>query len=70
MRAGGWEVSWLGTSNGMEQEFVPRQGIEIDTIDFSGLRGKGLAHTISGVFKMSASFLTCWTKLPMSSAST
>ena len=59
MRARGWEVSWLGTAHGMEQEFVPRQGIEIDTIDFSGLRGKGLAHTIGGVLKMSASFVSC-----------
>jgi UDP-N-acetylglucosamine--N-acetylmuramyl-(pentapeptide) pyrophosphoryl-undecaprenol N-acetylglucosamine transferase len=34
MRARGWEVSWLGTSHGMEQDLVPKQGIAIDTIDF------------------------------------
>ena len=27
MRARGWEVSWLGTANGMEQDLVPKQGI-------------------------------------------
>ena len=59
MRARGWEVSWLGTAHGMEQELVPKQGIEIDTIDFSGLRGKGLAHSVSGVFKMLGSFFAC-----------
>ena len=59
MRARGWEVSWLGTAHGMEQELVPKQGIEIDTIDFSGMRGKGLQHTVSGAFKLAASFATC-----------
>ncbi|QYF94376.1 undecaprenyldiphospho-muramoylpentapeptide beta-N-acetylglucosaminyltransferase [Massilia sp. PAMC28688] len=59
MRARGWEVTWLGTSHGMEQDFVPKQGIEIDTIEFSGMRGKGLGHTVSGAFKLVNSFLTC-----------
>ena len=59
MRQRGWEVSWLGTTHGMEQDFVPKQGIEIDTIDFSGLRGKGLGHTVSGAFKMLGSFVSC-----------
>jgi UDP-N-acetylglucosamine--N-acetylmuramyl-(pentapeptide) pyrophosphoryl-undecaprenol N-acetylglucosamine transferase len=57
MRARGWEVSWLGTSHGMETELVPKSGIEMDTIHFSGMRGKGLAHTIGGAFKMLAAFV-------------
>ena len=59
MRARGWEVSWLGTAHGMETELVPKAGIPMDTIDFAGLRGKGLGHTIKGAFKMAASFITC-----------
>ena len=59
MRERGWEVSWLGTANGMEQDLVPKQGIAIDTIDFHGLRGKGLQHTLQGAFKLTASFVTC-----------
>ena len=59
MRERGWEVSWLGTANGMEQDLVPKQGIAIDTIDFHGLRGKGLGHTLQGAFKLTASFVTC-----------
>uniref|UniRef100_UPI0031D845A1 glycosyltransferase n=1 Tax=Herbaspirillum sp. TaxID=1890675 RepID=UPI0031D845A1 len=42
MRARGWQVSWLGTSHGMERDLVPRHGVEMDTIVFAGLRGKGL----------------------------
>ena len=56
MRERGWEVSWLGTAHGMERDIVPKHGIEMDTIDFAGMRGKGIGHTISGAFKMAASF--------------
>jgi UDP-N-acetylglucosamine--N-acetylmuramyl-(pentapeptide) pyrophosphoryl-undecaprenol N-acetylglucosamine transferase len=59
MRARGWDVSWLGTSHGMETDLVPKSGIELDTIDFSGMRGKGLGHTVGGAFKLVKSFFTC-----------
>jgi UDP-N-acetylglucosamine--N-acetylmuramyl-(pentapeptide) pyrophosphoryl-undecaprenol N-acetylglucosamine transferase len=59
MRERGWEVSWLGTAHGMERDIVPRHGIEMDTIDFAGMRGKGLGHTLSGAFKLAASFSAC-----------
>ena len=60
MRARGWEVSWLGTATGMEQELVPKQGIAMDSIDFTGMRGKGLKHTVNGVFKMLGAFKACF----------
>ncbi|MEC5161005.1 UDP-N-acetylglucosamine--N-acetylmuramyl-(pentapeptide) pyrophosphoryl-undecaprenol N-acetylglucosamine transferase [Janthinobacterium sp. CG_23.3] len=60
MRARGWQVSWLGTSHGMERELVPRHGVEMDAIEFSGMRGKGLRHTLTGAFKMLASFFACF----------
>ena len=59
MRARGWQVSWLGTLRGMEADIVPKRGIAFDAIDFSGLRGKGLMHTLNGAMKMFASFLHC-----------
>lgn len=59
MRERGWEVSWLGTMHGMERDIVPKHGIEMDAIDFAGLRGKGLQHTVRGVFRMIGGFLTC-----------
>ncbi|MGG7603776.1 undecaprenyldiphospho-muramoylpentapeptide beta-N-acetylglucosaminyltransferase [Massilia sp. BKSP1R2A-1] len=59
MRARGWEVSWLGTAHGMETDLVPKAGIPMDSIDFAGLRGKGLKHTITGAFKMLGSFVSC-----------
>jgi UDP-N-acetylglucosamine--N-acetylmuramyl-(pentapeptide) pyrophosphoryl-undecaprenol N-acetylglucosamine transferase len=59
MRARGWQVSWLGTTRGMESELVPRHGVDFDAIDFTGLRGKGWLHTLTGAFKMLASFFSC-----------
>jgi UDP-N-acetylglucosamine--N-acetylmuramyl-(pentapeptide) pyrophosphoryl-undecaprenol N-acetylglucosamine transferase len=59
MRARGWEVSWLGTMHGMEKDIVPKHGIAMDSIDFSGMRGKGLGHTVKGAFKLVASFASC-----------
>src|SRR3954471_11906336 len=59
MRERGWEVTWLGTAHGMETDIVPRHGIAMDVIDFAGMRGKGIAHTLTGAFKMAASFASC-----------
>ncbi|KIF81927.1 undecaprenyldiphospho-muramoylpentapeptide beta-N-acetylglucosaminyltransferase [Noviherbaspirillum autotrophicum] len=60
MQARGWQVSWLGTQHGMERDIVPKHKIEMDSIDFAGLRGKGLMHTVRGVFKMAAGFASCF----------
>ena len=60
MRERGWQVSWLGTTHGMEKDLVPRHGLEMDSIVFAGLRGKGLMHTVKGVWRMVASFGVCF----------
>jgi UDP-N-acetylglucosamine--N-acetylmuramyl-(pentapeptide) pyrophosphoryl-undecaprenol N-acetylglucosamine transferase len=59
MKARGWQVSWLGTMHGMERDIVPRHGLAMDSIDFAGLRGKGLMHSVRGVFKLIAGFFAC-----------
>jgi UDP-N-acetylglucosamine--N-acetylmuramyl-(pentapeptide) pyrophosphoryl-undecaprenol N-acetylglucosamine transferase len=59
MQERGWSVTWLGTSKGMENQIVPKHQIPMDNIDFSGLRGKGWKHSLSGAYKLIASFFTC-----------
>jgi len=59
MQTRGWTVSWLGTTHGMENKLVPPSGIPMDTITFSGLRGKGLLHTLTGGFRLLAAFWSC-----------
>ncbi len=42
LRERGWRVHWLGNTKGMEATLVPPRGFPFETIDFSGVRGKGL----------------------------
>lgn len=59
MQNAGWEVTWLGTQHGMEGKIVPSNGIEMDSIDFAGLRGKGLAHMLKGSVHLMTGFMAC-----------
>ena len=42
LRERGWRVHWLGAPNSMESRLVPPRGFALETIDFGGVRGKGL----------------------------
>jgi UDP-N-acetylglucosamine--N-acetylmuramyl-(pentapeptide) pyrophosphoryl-undecaprenol N-acetylglucosamine transferase len=59
MQKRGWSVSWLGTTHGMENRLVPPSGLALDTIAFSGLRGKGLLHTATGGLRLLKAFWDC-----------
>jgi UDP-N-acetylglucosamine--N-acetylmuramyl-(pentapeptide) pyrophosphoryl-undecaprenol N-acetylglucosamine transferase len=69
MQHRGWTVSWLGTTHGMENRLVPSAGIVLDAINFSGMRGKGLVHTLTGAFRMLRAFWDCLSILRQRSAS-
>ena len=42
LRTRSWQVVWLGTRRGLEARVVPAEGIAIEWLSVSGLRGKGL----------------------------
>ncbi|MDH4479225.1 MAG: undecaprenyldiphospho-muramoylpentapeptide beta-N-acetylglucosaminyltransferase [Rhodoferax sp.] len=42
LREQGWRVHWLGAPDSMESRLVPARGFALETIAFSGVRGKGL----------------------------
>jgi UDP-N-acetylglucosamine--N-acetylmuramyl-(pentapeptide) pyrophosphoryl-undecaprenol N-acetylglucosamine transferase len=46
LRVRGWQVHWLGAPNSMESRLVPARGFAMQTIDFSGVRGKGLMTSV------------------------
>ncbi|MBL8289098.1 MAG: undecaprenyldiphospho-muramoylpentapeptide beta-N-acetylglucosaminyltransferase [Rubrivivax sp.] len=56
MQGRGWTVSWLGTTHGLENRLVPPEhrpgGIAMDRLAFSGLRGKGLVHALTGGLRL------------------
>ena len=68
MQSRGWTVSWLGTREGMENRLVPAAGIALDAIGFSGLRGKGLMHALTGGLRLLGAFWECLTLLKKRSA--
>jgi UDP-N-acetylglucosamine--N-acetylmuramyl-(pentapeptide) pyrophosphoryl-undecaprenol N-acetylglucosamine transferase len=41
LRERSWKVHWLGGPDSMESRLVPPRGFAFETIDFSGVRGKG-----------------------------
>ena len=40
LKTAGWHIVWLGTKSGMESALVRQHGYDMETINFSGLRGK------------------------------
>jgi UDP-N-acetylglucosamine--N-acetylmuramyl-(pentapeptide) pyrophosphoryl-undecaprenol N-acetylglucosamine transferase len=42
LRERGWRVHWLGAPGSMESRLVPPRGFSLETIDFGGVRGKGI----------------------------
>lgn len=52
MKKRGWSVSWIGTPVGMESRLVAQRNIEFDALDFTGMRGKGIKHMITGAIKL------------------
>ncbi len=69
MKRRGWTVSWLGTEGGMENRLVPPTGIPLDSISFSGLRGKSLPETIFGGARLMKAFADCYQILTRRKAS-
>ena len=56
VQARGWSVSWLGTTTGMENRLVAPTGIPLDALAFTGLRGKGLFHALTGGLRLLKAF--------------
>jgi UDP-N-acetylglucosamine--N-acetylmuramyl-(pentapeptide) pyrophosphoryl-undecaprenol N-acetylglucosamine transferase len=52
----------------MENRMVPAAGIALDSIGFSGLRGKGPVHTLTGGLRLLKAFWECLTLLKKRSA--
>ncbi len=42
LRSAGWRVHWLGAPDSMEQQLVPPRGFAFESVQFGGVRGKGL----------------------------
>ncbi|WP_340676930.1 undecaprenyldiphospho-muramoylpentapeptide beta-N-acetylglucosaminyltransferase [Paraglaciecola sp.] len=52
-----WLIHWLGTSERMEAELVPKAGYPISFIDVAGVRNNGLVRLLSAPFKIVKSII-------------
>jgi len=60
LRARGWDVSWLGTQQGIEARLVPAAGFSLHVLPMVGLRGKRLAQLLLAPWRLS---LSLWAAL-------
>lgn len=60
LREQGWQVSWLGTKNGLESRVVPAHRIDIDWLSVAGVRGKGGLAKIKAVFLLIKACMQAW----------
>jgi UDP-N-acetylglucosamine--N-acetylmuramyl-(pentapeptide) pyrophosphoryl-undecaprenol N-acetylglucosamine transferase len=56
LRELGWNVSWLGNAKGMEYRLVPPRGFAFESIQFGGLRGKGIKTLVLLPFNLLRAF--------------
>lgn len=55
-----WQVSWLGTQKGLENRIVPEQGITIDYLPVTGVRGKNPLFKLKAVFLLIKACIQAW----------
>jgi UDP-N-acetylglucosamine--N-acetylmuramyl-(pentapeptide) pyrophosphoryl-undecaprenol N-acetylglucosamine transferase len=58
-RAGG-EVTFVGTSRGLETTLVPQAGFPLELVQVSGLKRMGLAGLIRGLGRLPRAFIDSW----------
>ncbi|MEM1082406.1 MAG: glycosyltransferase, partial [Pseudomonadota bacterium] len=58
--ASGAQVRWLGTPHGLENQLVPAAGIELDRVQITGLRGRGLAGWLMAPLRIIKAMAQAW----------
>ena len=56
LRDAGWRVHWLGAPSSMEEQLVKPRGFAFETVQFGGVRGKGLKTLALLPFKLLRAF--------------
>ena len=53
----GWDVHWLGSKSHMEWDIIRPQGIAFESVEFSGVRGKGTLQLLAAPWRL---MRACW----------
>jgi UDP-N-acetylglucosamine--N-acetylmuramyl-(pentapeptide) pyrophosphoryl-undecaprenol N-acetylglucosamine transferase len=59
LQARGWRVHWLGVPGSMESRLVPPQGFAFESVQFSGVRGKGLQSLVMLPLRLGRALWQC-----------
>ena len=59
-RQAGTQVTFAGTTKGIEARVIPREGFELDTIRSGGLKGKSLMDSLRGAALIPLGLLDAW----------
>lgn len=59
-RGGSTEVLFVGTRKGLEATVVPREGLALETIEVSGLTGKGWLARLAGACRLPVGVAQAW----------
>src|SRR5690348_4595342 len=51
------DVIWLGTQRGLEARVIPKEGIPIEWLSVSGLRGKGFLTLLAAPFRLARALM-------------
>ena len=54
------QVTFAGTTRGIEGRVVPREGFELDTIRSGGLKGKSIADRVRGAMLLPLGLIDAW----------
>ncbi|MDQ1309944.1 MAG: UDP-N-acetylglucosamine--N-acetylmuramyl-(pentapeptide) pyrophosphoryl-undecaprenol, partial [Pseudomonadota bacterium] len=57
LRRRGYDIVWLGTQRGIEARLVPAEGIPVEWLSVSGLRGKGMATLLVAPFRLAVALV-------------
>lgn len=60
LRICGWQVSWLGNKTGMEYRLVTACNFSFESVQFGGLRGKGIKAKLMLPFNLLRAGLQSW----------
>jgi UDP-N-acetylglucosamine--N-acetylmuramyl-(pentapeptide) pyrophosphoryl-undecaprenol N-acetylglucosamine transferase len=56
----GAQITFVGTTAGIESRVIPREGFALETIRSAGLKGKSLASMVRGIALLPASAIDAW----------
>ncbi len=54
LKAKGWQIVWLATAGGMENQLIANKNYQVSTINMRGVRGKGMLRWLQLPFRLGA----------------